>query len=106
MSRLQRPRARRLPLPEAGSILQVYAVSSSDPATAAPSAPPGSPRLHLVGAARVNPDQTITAWLEALPVSGKLVLRPAPHADQTSIRRARPQQALRGPRPGTVPVPC
>lgn len=65
---------RRPTLPNAGTVLKVLAVSP--PGRARPPVLTGEPNLMPVGLAVCNPDRTITVWIEAVPISGTLLLRP------------------------------
>lgn len=60
-------------VPPPGTVLEVYGVPPQGE-----SRPLGGPALRPVGLAVVNPDRTISAWLDALPVGGALLLRPCP----------------------------
>lgn len=66
------------PTPPPGTVLEVCSVRPPI------NSPMGGPRLCPIGRALVQPDQTITAWLDAVPVSGILVLRPC--LGQTQVR--------------------
>lgn len=73
MSRPRRSSAPDNSFPKSGTVLEVCAVSARSM-----DRPLGGPMLRAVGLALVNPNRTITAWLEATPVSGTLLLRPCP----------------------------
>lgn len=75
----RRPKSRLHNAPPIGTLLEVCAICSP-----ASQGPHGGPELRPVGLAQVNPDNTITAWLDALPCSSALLLRPCP---TTEIRQ-------------------
>lgn len=52
------------------------------------------PALRPVGLAMVNHDQTITAWLDAMPIGGTLLLRPCPREALLQLDPAVPTQGL------------
>lgn len=54
------------------------------------------PRLRPLGLGVVNHDWTISAWLDATPVGGRLLLRPCPGAPQRSDADAVEQEGLAG----------
>lgn len=67
----RRPSSAPLPVLRGGTSLEVCAVVEVH-------RPMGGPALRPVGTAVINPDGTITAWLDALPTTGTLVLRADP----------------------------
>lgn len=85
MSDRRRSASAALPVLRGGTHLLVYAVVEAH-------RPLGGPALRPVGQAVINPDCTITAWLDALPTSGTLVLRtgavPAPLEPEVSASAA------------------
>lgn len=82
MSKPRSMAARTPGLPRSGSAFEVYAVCTRATARR------GEESLRAVGTAVVQPDRTITAWLDAHPVSGLLVLRPCPDVGDLRVDAA------------------
>lgn len=67
-----------------GTTLKAYAVAPESHGLA------GGAAIRVVGQALVNPDRSITVWLDALPVSGVLVLCATPgiaHTEDDAVAR-------------------
>lgn len=58
-------------LPATGTVYDVFAVCIDGPHR-----PLAGPALRPVGLALLHPDRSISAWLDAVPASGSLLLRP------------------------------